>query len=401
MECIRFALNLKPFGKSSQSQYDAILKNNLGREKGLVELTLRSAKMHGRKFKVSRKWGDQPVVQDEQGDVLSHYKPTDLLPDIELYGQNEIYEMTRDTQSRNKLIKRFLEGDHDNLESTIGNLRDQLKKNRDAIISTLHQKGEIEADVERLPKLEDQARQFHELGLDEKLKIVPKLEKEKRLNKQTESEVSKIREAVDSLQNSLPDIVFLSDGSLEGLPHAETLKQQRTVLDQVAKIMTLAIQQVDEQVRQAKQSLEPLQKQLQEGISNEEKILESAFKKIPASQGKTGRQIGSEYQSLLQQIEQIRPKQSTLQTHQAEIDKLYKQRRKLLVELSELISNRSSAMQKSVKRLNRRLEQKVKLTLQNEGDRQPLHQFLIKCSLEGVGEKRLAWVAEGDFSQKT
>ena len=37
----------------------------------------------------------------------------------------------------------------------------------------------IEADVERLPKLQDQAKQFTVLGLDEKLKVVPKLEKEK------------------------------------------------------------------------------------------------------------------------------------------------------------------------------------------------------------------------------
>ena len=35
------------------------------------------------------------------------YQPRDLLPGIELYGQNEIYEMTRDPLSRNRLIERF------------------------------------------------------------------------------------------------------------------------------------------------------------------------------------------------------------------------------------------------------------------------------------------------------
>lgn len=55
-------------------------------------------------------------------------------------------------------------------------------------------------------------------------------------------------------------------------------------------------------------------------------------------------------------------------------------------------------MQKSVKRLNRRLDRKVRLTLRNEGDRQSLFDFFSACNLEGVGSKRLAWVHEGDFS---
>ena len=43
---------------------------------------------------------------DEQGNI-SPYQPRDLLPGIELYGQGEIYEMTRDPLSRNRLIERF------------------------------------------------------------------------------------------------------------------------------------------------------------------------------------------------------------------------------------------------------------------------------------------------------
>lgn len=58
----------------------------------MVEITLRSATMHGRRFTISRKYGNQPVVVDEQGNI-SPYHPADLLSDLELYGQNEIYEM--------------------------------------------------------------------------------------------------------------------------------------------------------------------------------------------------------------------------------------------------------------------------------------------------------------------
>lgn len=397
LECIRFALDLEPFGKEAKSKYDAILKNNLGKESGSVELIIRSAAMHGRKFKVSRKWGNQPFVVDEQGKV-SPYQPIDLLPGIELYGQNEIYEMTRDPQSRNQLVERFLEGDHANFDTTIEKVLSSLKDNREAIRRALQQKSEVEADVERLPKLQDQARQFQSLGLDEKLKIIPKLEKEKQFGERVTEEMARVGEAIVTLKDSLADTTFLSDAALDELPHADLLKQQRVILEQLTNNLTQAIAQLEQLEAQAAAGLLPLQQQLQSAIGGEEQTLESAFKEIPASQGKTGRQIGAEYQSLLKQIEQIRPKQIALQNRQAQIDELYSQRKKFLLELDQETSARSSAMQKSVKRLNRKLEQKVRLTLRSEGNRQAFVNFLAGCNLDGVGAKRLAWVIEGDFS---
>lgn len=397
LECIRFAMDLEPFGKEAKSKHDAILKNNLGKESGNVELIVRSATMHGRKFKVSRKYGNLPFVVDDQGNVMP-YKPIDLLPGIELYGQNEIYEMTRDPHSRNQLIERFLEGDHANFDTTIVKVLSSLKNNRESISRAIQQKADIETDVERLPKLQDQARQFQALGLDEKLKIIPKLEKEKQLCERLTEEMERVGEAIVTLKDSLPDTTFLSDAALGELPHADHLKQQRLLLEQLTNKLTQAIAELEQMKQEATIGLAPLQKQIQSAIAGEEQLLESAFKDIPASQGKTGRQIGAEYQSLLKQIEQIRPKQTLLQNRQSQIDELYNQRKKFLLELAQETSARSSAMQKSVKSLNRKLEQKVRLKLQSEGNRQVFVDFLEGCKLEGVGAKKLAWVLEEDFS---
>ncbi len=397
LECIRFALNLEPFGKSARTQHEAVVKANLGSERGRIELGVRSAALHGRRFKISRKYGDQPVVLDEDGNV-SPFQPRDLLPGLELFGQNEIYEMTREPQSRNQLVERFLEGDHAEYDGVIDEALHRLKSNREAIIKGLQQKDEIEADVERLPKLQDQARQFRELGLDEKLKAVPRLEKEKQLSGRATEELDRLREAIDTLGDSLPDTTFLSDAALEALPHADLLRSQRSLLEALAEKVRPGLKQLEDALVQSAQGLMTLQQQLQDAIGTEEAKLEQAFKEIPASQGKTGRQIGTEYQALLKQIEQIKPRQTLLHTRQKQIDELYTQRKKLLFELSETASARASAMQKSAKRLNRRLEQKVQLRLQNEGDRQPLLAFLSGCNLEGVGPKRLSWVLEGEFS---
>lgn len=397
LECIRFAFDLAPSGKAAKAQYNAILKINLGNEKGMVELKVRSAAMHGRQFTVSRKYGNQPVVTDDAGEVSPH-QPKDLLPGIELYGQNEIYEITRDEQIRNRLIERFLAGEHEHLDADIAKVLARLKENRESIERALSQKSDVEAEVERLPKLQDQAKQFQTLGIDEKLKIIPKLEKEKQLNGRVNEEVDRVKEAIETLKDSLPDTVFLSEISLDGLPHADLLKQQREILEGFKTALTQTVTQLDQLALTSSEKLLPIQRQLAGKLHEEEQQLENAFKDIPSSQGKTGRQIGAEYQTLLKQIEQIRPKQTTLQNRQAQIDELYKHRKKLLLEMDQQTSARASAMRKSVKRLNRKLDQKVHLRLDPEGNRRVLVDFLSACNLEGVGVKRLAWVSEGDFS---
>lgn len=397
LECIRFAFDLQPKTPNAQKQHKSVIDTNLGIEQGMVEITLRSSILHGRRFTISRKYGNQPIVVDEQGNV-SPYHPSDLLPNLELYGQNEIYEMTRDAQSRNQLIERFLEGEQEQFDNNITKVLTKLKENRESIKQALRQKNDLEAEVERLPKLLDQAKQYIALGIDEKLKIIPKLEKEKQLNDRVSEDVIHIKDAIETLKDSLPDTIFLSDTAVEGLPHADLLKQQRSILEALKDGLTLALGQLEQLIVNTDTKLLPVQQMLVDKQRIEDQQLENAFKEIPASQGKTGRQIGSEYQALLKQIEQIRPKQTTLQNRQSQIDELYNQRKKLLLELDQQTSTRASSMSDSVKRLNRKLEQKVRLTLQPEGDRQELFNFLSGCNLEGVGPKRLAWVLEGNFS---
>ena len=158
------------------------------------------------------------------------------------------------------------------------------------------------------------------------------------------------------------------------------------------------LEKLAELVGTAENEYASLQRQLLEKLIGEEQLLESAFKDIPASQGKTGRQIGTEYQALLKQIEQIRPKKTALQHRETQLHELYNQRKKLLIELDQQSSARASAMQASVKKLTRRLKQQVRLSLNVEGNRQVLVDFLVGCNLEGVGPKRLQKVLEHDFT---
>lgn len=68
--------------------------------------------------------------------------------------------------------------------------------------------ADVEAEVERLPKLLDQAKQYQALGIEKKLKIIPKLEKEKQLKARVDEDVTRVKDAIEVLKDSLPDTVF-------------------------------------------------------------------------------------------------------------------------------------------------------------------------------------------------
>ena len=400
LECIRYAMSLKPLGKEAQRQHDEVIRENLGKEKGLIELSIRSSAMNGRRFTVIRRYGDSPTVKDETGKVSS-FIPADLLPHLEIFGQNEIYEITRDPASLLHLVSRFFDGEHSAYDDRIQAILRKLKENRQSIIQAQEKLADIDTEVSRLPKLKEQLTQYQSLGLTEKLKALPALETEKRLSERAGEELNVFRSALDTLEESLPDTLFINENSVGKLPHADLLREIRQTLEQLgADARTIHAQLLGTYTNKAAH-IKQQQEQLVATIRIEETRLEQAFKDIPASEGKSGREIGVQYQNLLREVEQIQPKEVLLRNHQAVVTEHYRTRKALLAELSEVRAERSARLQRSIKGLNRKLAGKLKLTVQAEANRKPLLTFLHGCNLDNVGAKRLAWIEEVDSFSPT
>jgi hypothetical protein len=248
--------------------------------------------------------------------------------------------------------------------------------------------------------LEEQVGQFKTLGIEEKLKIVPLLETEKRLLKRAESEeITNLDKAFQSVRDSLPDTVFLSETAIGNLPHAENLRNIRSVLDTLRNDAVVLLNQWQEKCVAANASIALYSREMNIGIQQEELALEKTFKELPTSEGKTGKEVGIEFQRLLKEIERIRPQQTLIENHKKVVVELNRQRKAILDELSSLRANRSALFERALKGLNRQLTGKLKLTVKPEADRTPVREFLLNCRLEGVGEARLAWIREvEDFS---
>jgi hypothetical protein len=352
--------------------------------------------MNGKRFIVARRYGESTNVSDEIGSP-STFTPADLLPEIEIYGQNEIYEIAQDKSSQRQLLSRFLESGQQDSEASIHQALRKLAENRQKLIEAQGRVAAIEDEVARLPKLEEQVGQFKSLGLEDKLKVVPLLETEKRLLQRVQAEEGpNLNEAFQTIRDSLPDTTFLSESSLEKLPHAERLRQMKTALDSLRVEAEILLNLWQSKYTTAKEGIDKLAHELTADILREEAVLEETFKGLPSSEGKTGKQIGLEFQALMKEIERIRPKKILIENHKKLTAELQKQRKSILDELSATRANRSAQFARALKRLNKRLAGKLRLEVKAESDKRPIIDFLLGCRMDGVGEARLSWVKDAD-----
>ena len=393
LECLRYALDLPHKAKDAKKQGDQIVQENLGKAGGRVIVEMYSAANNMKRYKVIRRYGEPVRVIDEDGNESSLHPGTDLLPGAEIYGQNEIYELARSPGEWTRVLDRFLPQDvvqQSHLESA----RRKLTENGDRLAKAREQKDEIETGIAKLPKLQERVKQYKEQGLEEKLKVLPLLERERQLEPRMRQEVERIREAQRHFEEDLPDLVFLSNRALEGLPHADLLRGGRQVLEKLRETLSQKLKEIVSAVADAETALAPLVGKLQQAMAESKVQLEKEFASLPAMAGKTGREVGVSYQQLLREIEEIKPTRSRLKTVDALVNGLEQTRRNLLGEISDLRSARTAAKQKAVKGLNKRLAGKLRIATVPDGLRKPLRDFLQ--GLHGVGLEKTKWVNDAE-----
>jgi hypothetical protein len=158
---------------------------------------------------------------------------------------------------------------------------------------------------------------------------VPLLEKERQLKPRMDVEVQNVGDAARSLEESLPDLVFLSDKALEGLPHAPLLRCGREALESLKTAAAKALEDLRGAVKIARAELMTLEAELEAA----EKGLEAEFAKLPDVAGKRGSEIGRAYQALLREIGRIQPEEASLATARKLTEALDQERRNLLADI--------------------------------------------------------------------
>lgn len=389
IESIRYVLNIEPISQETKAQHRKVIKQNLG--SGFAELTVKSAVKHGKLYKISRRYGESPIVKDESGSI-SNFSPRDLLPNIGIFGQNEIHEIAKESSEQLKVVERFLNTDKIEQESGISVVKDALVITRNNISELTSSVSSLESDVEDLKAHEEDENRYKELGIDQQLKLLPIVESERSTFSTVSEKVETLKNSIKEFAESIPCSEFLTEELIEDFPDKRIFENAKLALVELKDNINQSVAKMDLDLETSKQKVELLNKELQASIEQQEDSITKEFKKLAPVEGLSGRQIGEKYRDLVKNIERLKPKRTELVTEQGKLDQEMAKRKALLAELSEKKTDRATAFEKGVTKLNRKLNGYIKVNYSAEKNRLELIKLIISYNLPDIGERRLSWI---------
>ena len=102
----------------------------------------RSHKPSERCYTIERSVPNPPVVKDEAGEVLS-LSPRDVMPGVDVFGQHEISELTKNPAKLTLLLERFVDRDPA-LSGRKLEVRQELERSRGRIVGVRREIAQLD-----------------------------------------------------------------------------------------------------------------------------------------------------------------------------------------------------------------------------------------------------------------
>lgn len=374
---IRYALNM-PIEKEQQKNYNSMIESNLG-SSGKVELDITSNKHFGQSFKIIRRYKQEPVIKDNIGNV-SNLTISDVLPTIEIYGQNEIVDVVNDSQKINKVVRRLFSIDK-NLMLKKTNAYNKLVENGDILASKEKALDSFDRKISDLPAIQERLKFYAEAGLKDKLSIITKLSNEEGQFDGFEKEIP--NEVIDIQKISLFD-----SGNEDLKALIEDIKLYNSEIERISKEYTLAVKKIKTSYKSHKESWESKKYIYDQEIKN-------SLKQIEGIQDKSSEEIVKDYTEVLKKVAAAEPSQNNSKKTKQNIQELKEQRKNMIEDYRTSCDESDQKTNKLLRNINsKKLNGKIRLSIKYRQQKQELIDLLKK--IDGIGDKALTGIIQYD-----
>ncbi len=380
IESIRYALGLEPLGREANNDHQGIIKHVL-KPGTKITLLVRSHGPSDSYYTIERSVPNPPTVKNVDGTVLK-LTPKDIIPNVEVYGQHEISELTKNQDKLILLLKRFLDQDAISLEQK-SNLQTELERSRNRISNIREDLEIIDERLSLLPGLEETQKRFQEAGMEAQLKEKSLYVREEHIFNNIEERLEPVRELRKELIETIPlDCAFVAPKALKGLPNETIITEIKSCLDTLSFKLKQVVNQIEMGLAETDNSMAEIKCQWERKLEKADQSYEALLRQLQREKFN-----GEEYIRLRKRIEELRPLTEVRERLKRDLDMQLSHRNKLLSEWENMKASEFQTYHKAAKKISRKLRNIVKVDVIKTGNRKPLEQLIL--TIKGISKHTL------------
>ena len=381
---IIYCLDKYHYTKEFEKYIDSFAESNLGTG-GEVKLTITSYSQNGQQFNISRRYKQNITIRNGNGEI-SDLSIDEILPNLEIYAQNELIEVIKSKKRITESVKRLI-----CIDSKILNKRkkayESLNENTRELLRVSNNLEKLEKNTSDLPAKQSQLKHYNSIaGLEEKIAPITKIT------------------AIDSKISILSDAIcnhIITDNKLviESIIDEEDRKENNDLINLINSIeeynreSQIIFKQQENIFSSLKEKVSETKESWEKYKQNEEIKFKEIFKDIPEVQDKNSKEVLEEYRSLLKEINDSKPTLLKIETTKEELEELKKVRKELLENCKETNTEYINAVSKRIKKLNKsNLGKLVKIDIDCLQNKESLLEKLKK--LDGIGDKSIQSISD-------
>lgn len=379
---IRYVLGNYSYDKELEKEIEDMIKNNLGTS-GEINIYLSSYSLNGQKYKLIKRYNQNTTVFNGDGS-LSELTITDLLPKIEIYGQNELIDAIKSSETITNIVKRLIKID-DKVLNKKSMYYKELQENTQEIKQVNDEIKKLSEDLGALPKNIEKLSKYNEIGFEEKLKPIVELEKEK-------SYVESLVKKISSYKVNIERINVTDDDSSNSMQfYTKVKKMVEEFNDKVLACEETIKNEYDNLILNSNKIVEDWS----EYKNKKESEFSKLISKIEGIQDKTNSEVVAEYRNLVSLVESSRPNKEKEEIFLSRKRELLEKRKTILEKCKEANSNYARDLEKKVAKINKKqFDNKIKVTAFPIQNKEKLLTKLKK--IEGIGDKSITGIIEFD-----
>lgn len=333
IESIRFALGQEPIGGNAKKDFESFISDVLGTG-AQVTLEVQGAGALAPIYRVKRTVGSLPSVFDETDQELP-LEVSDLVGDIDIFGQHELAEIATDSEYVTQLVeRRYLKSTFD--EQT-RKLQEQLADNRETLLHLRSARLKAGEDASELEDLNRRLDHFKEQGMEEKLSLKTTIEDQRALLSGFAQSGAGLREQLASLSQTVKQLPVVDAGEEQN--SSEIVESVRKIRERLVEGFESSVKALNETLREFDRTVENLKADLEQSA----KHAEDQIAEVERQLAEQGAQVNS-FNQTKSRLRELGDASARLAELTRESKRAQESRQKLKDELRDLMKQRRKSL---------------------------------------------------------